>query len=131
MRLSLLQKYILRSVYENRLKRFPRDSFVEFYRSRNPLKLPLVKGETVVNSVTKSIERMIDKELMVGYGVRTPHKWYIQEVRLMPKGRRIARSLRGEQMKLPLISRKSPPKADPPRAEKVKSQKYGVPQSGT
>jgi len=101
-RLSLLQKYILRSVYESRVKRFSREKFVQFYRRGNPLTLPLIKGETVVNTITKSLERLIDKELMVGYGVRTPHKWYIHEVRLTAKGRRQAKKLRGEQQELPL-----------------------------
>jgi len=107
MYLSLLQKYILKAGYESRAKRFPRDTFVEFYQKGNPLRLPLIKGETIVNTVTRSIERLIDKGLMVGYGIRTPRKWFIKEVRLTTKGRREAKRLRGEQQRLPLTSRKS------------------------
>ncbi|MEW6610431.1 MAG: hypothetical protein AB1352_02260 [Patescibacteria group bacterium] len=97
MRLSLLQKYILRTVYESHLKRFPREKGAEFYRQR---KSAISKDEQV-KIITKSIERLIDRELMVGYGVRTPHKWYIHEVKLTSKGRKVARSLRGEQQILP------------------------------
>ncbi len=39
--------------------------------------------------------------MMVGYGVRTPKKWYIKEVKLTPIGRRLARKLLGEQQALP------------------------------
>jgi hypothetical protein len=102
MRLSLLQKFILRSVYESRLKRFPRDTFVEFYQQKKTQ----ISGGDKVKSITKSIERLIDKEMMVGYGVRTPHKWYIHEVKLTVKGRREGKRLRGEQQQLPLRSSK-------------------------
>jgi|GEM_PF-211975 len=107
MRLSLLQKYILRMVYEGRLKRFPRDRFVQYYAeergtSRVAITRKHAEGDDAVNAITKSIERLIDKELMVGYGVRTPHKWYIHEVKLTAKGKKIAKRLRGEQQVLPL-----------------------------
>jgi len=54
-----------------------------------------------VNSLTKSLESLIDRSLLVGYGQRTPRKWFIQEVRLTPLGRRLARRLLGEQGVLP------------------------------
>ena len=54
------------------------------------------------DTITKSVESLIDKGFMVGYGVRTPKKWYIEEVRLMSKGRKLARKLLGEQQQLPL-----------------------------
>ena len=95
MRLSPLQKYILRLCYINDIKLVPRVGFVKFYDSKS-------KPADVINIITKSLESLIDKELMVGYGIRTPHKWYIKEVRLMPKGRRLARKLLGEQQRLPL-----------------------------
>ncbi len=59
------------------------------------------EGDDAVNAITKSIERLIDKELMVGYGVRTPHKWYIHEVKLTVKGKKEARRLQGQQQILP------------------------------
>ena len=59
-------------------------------------------GADQVHSITKSIERMIDKELLIGHGVRAPHRWYIKEVRLTVKGKREAKKLRGQQQELPL-----------------------------
>ncbi len=97
MRLSPLQKYILRSCYLAQTKVVGRTGFVRFYDSQKQKP----KSGDVVNIITKSLESLIDKGLMVGYGVRTPQKWYIKEVRLMPTGRKLARKLLGEQQKLP------------------------------
>jgi hypothetical protein len=52
--------------------------------------------------ITQSVESLIDREFMTGYGVRTPHKWFIKEVSLTDKGKKVARKLQGEQMRLPL-----------------------------
>lgn len=51
------------------------------------------KRKDAVNAVTKSLENLIDKGLLVGYGLRTPKKWYLKETRLTSLGRRIAREL--------------------------------------
>ncbi len=100
MRLSPLQKYILRTCY-SRSPKVSRLDFARFYESHKQKP----KKDDIVNIITKSLESLIDKELMVGYGVRTPHKWYIKEVRLLPKGRRLARKLLGEQQALPFITK--------------------------
>lgn len=97
MRFSPLQKYILRSCYCKGQPKINRIGFPRFYDLQ---KQKPKKGDRV-NIITKSLESLIDKELIVGYGVRTPHKWYIKEVKLMPKGRRLARQLLGEQQSLP------------------------------
>ncbi len=53
--------------------------------------------------ITKSLERLIDKELIVGYGRRTPHKWFITHVKLTQKGAKVSQNLLKEkQGKLPL-----------------------------
>ncbi len=54
------------------------------------------------NTVTKSLERLIDHGLLIGHGVRTEHKWFIHEVRLTPEGKRVAKKFRGVQQTLPL-----------------------------
>ncbi|MBI2444186.1 MAG: hypothetical protein HYV42_03030 [Candidatus Magasanikbacteria bacterium] len=38
--------------------------------------------------LTRSLERLIDRGLLTGYGVRTQEKWFVQSVRLTPAGRR-------------------------------------------
>jgi len=97
MRLSALQKFILTASYA-RKGRVTKQTFLNFYHKQKEKS----SAKDQVDTVTKSVERLIDKGFMVGYGVRTPKKWYIEEVRLMPSGRKVARKLLGEQQVLPL-----------------------------
>lgn len=98
MRLSSLQKSILTECYSRR-GRVTKKILLHYYDKRE--EKPSEKDQ--VDTVTKSVESLIDQGFMVGYGVRTPRKWYIEEVRLMPKGRKLARKLLGEQQKLRLL----------------------------
>lgn len=100
MRLSGLQRFALVECYTRRSTRLPRAAVHAFYRSmpRRPI--------DVQDVVTKSLERLIDKGLLVGYGRRTPRKWFIDEVKLTPAGRRLARRLLGVQLALPLTNRR-------------------------
>ena len=59
------------------------------------------KKEDQVNIITKSLERLINKGFLTGYGVRTPQKWFIKEIKLTTAGKRAARGLRGKQVPLP------------------------------
>lgn len=96
MRLSLLQKYTLLQGL-NFKKKFSRNILVKFYDKQK--KKP--KQEDRVNIITKSLERLINKELLIGYGVRTSHRWFIKEIKLTSKGKKVAKKLLGEQQKLP------------------------------
>jgi hypothetical protein len=102
MRLSKLQKYILLSVYGTK-GQFKRNQFFRFYNKQK--KSP--KKEDQHGIITKSLERLIDKGLMIGYGRRTPEKWFIDEVCLTSKGKREARKLFGKQQALPLCLKKA------------------------
>ncbi len=95
MRLSLLSRHVLNVCYHAKGK-VGRKPFHAFYEGKD------TRPKDVVDTVTKTLERLIDKGLLTGIGVRTPEKWYIKEVRLTPMGRRIAKKLQGEQQKLPL-----------------------------
>jgi hypothetical protein len=95
MRLSALQKYILRESYGAAKRRVRRKGFTKFYKTPTP-------AHVMVDTITKSLERLIEKGLMIGYGRRTSEKWFIDEVVLTPLGRRTAKALLGEQQKLPL-----------------------------
>jgi len=97
MKLSHLQKYILLSGYGEKGK-FNRNKLLKFYDKQK--KKP--KIEDRVNVITKSLERLIDKELLIGYGTKTPHKWFVKEIKLTASGKRMAKRLRGEQQQLPL-----------------------------
>ncbi len=97
MKISKLQKFILVTAYTNRAKKITRRGFDKFYKDQK--KKP--KKDDVKNIITKSIERLIDKEMLIGYGRRTPHKWFINDIQLTVKGRKTAKKMLGEQQKLP------------------------------
>ena len=96
MNFSSLQKYILRQTYLNRGK-ISRKRLEKFYENKK--KKP--KKEDIVNIITKSIDRLIKKELLTGFGTKTAQKWFVKEIRLTPQGRKWARKLMGEQLRLP------------------------------
>ena len=79
-----------------------RKGFEKFYTAAK--KKP--KLADIQNIITKSIERLIDKELLTGYGRRTPHMWFIDEISLTGKGKKTARKCFGEQQTLPFKKRK-------------------------
>ena len=103
MRLSPLQRYIMRVCYTKPGSVVGRSVFPKFYERQT--KKP--NADDLVNIITKSLESLIDKGFMVGYGVRTTRKWYIREVKLTPLGRRTARKLLGEQQALPFKLKRS------------------------
>ena len=96
MKLSHLQRYILLAGYGEKDK-FGRGRLLKFYekQKRKP------KKEDRVNIITKSLERLIDNGFLTGYGMRTPKKWFIKEIKLTAAGRRAGKKLQGEQVPLP------------------------------
>lgn len=98
MRLSNLQKYILLKCLDLR-GRLERKVFRKFYDQQE--NKPSDRYQE--NIVTKSLERLIDKDLLVGFGKRTAKKWFITHVKLTGRGLRLAKELLKErQEKLPL-----------------------------
>jgi hypothetical protein len=93
-----LQQYILLQALLKPAQKTGREVFLNFYKkqARPP------KAELRAKIISRSLEGLIDKEMLVGYGMRTPHKWFIKDVRLTAKGRAAAQSLLGEQMMLPI-----------------------------
>lgn len=96
MKLSKLQRFILVNSLASR--KTNRQKFVKFYNSQKIKP----KKDIIIKIITKSLERLIDKGLIVGYGERTQCKRFIKEIELTAKGRRLAKKLLGEQQKLPL-----------------------------
>ncbi len=95
---SPLQKYILRECYGSKGRRIDRKLFVNFYAKKS-----LIKRDLQAKIITKSIERLIDREMLIGFGVRTAKKWFIKEVKMVESGRKKWRKyLKRKQKKLPL-----------------------------
>jgi hypothetical protein len=97
MRLSKLQKYIILQGFDAKNK-LDRKGLLDFYNAykKKPSK------EIMVNSITNSLERLIKKGLLVGFGELTKEKTYIQKIRLTTDGRKVGKKLFGEQKRLPL-----------------------------
>jgi len=96
MRLSGLQKYILIQTYKKGPK-LRRSFFESFYKKPK---------DQEVKTITVSIERLIAKGLLKGYGYKTAEKLFIQSVSLTPKGRNQAKQLYRDGQLLPLKSKK-------------------------
>ncbi len=95
MLLSALQRFILRECYFNPKARMSRQPLTKYY-----VKQP--NHAAHADNITVSLERLIERGLMIGFGRRTPEKWFIEEVKLTPLGRRTARATFGKQQQLPL-----------------------------
>ena len=102
MKLSALQKYILKQCVQTKDKTISKAILERFYNNNKNKPKP----KDIINIITKSVERLIKKELVIGYGWKTSHKWFINQVKLTPKGKKIAKSLFGIQQKLPLKIKK-------------------------
>ena len=70
--------------------------------AKNGRRIPVPGHQTRI--VSRAIDRLIGRGLVVGTGVKTAKKWYITGVRLTPAGRRAARALAGQQQRLPLAA---------------------------
>jgi len=102
MKLSGLQKYILKNTLQNNKLRVSRNVFEKFYDNK---KTPPAK-KIRTNIITKSIERLIDKGLLVGFGEKTQYKLFINQIKLTPQGKKTTQELFGKQVKLPLKMKK-------------------------
>lgn len=102
MPLSQLQKYILRAGLESKKYTVSKAVLIRFYQgSKNSPKIV-----DQIGIITKSVERLINKGMVKGVGVKTAEKWFIKEVILTPRGKKIARELLGKQAQLPFKIKK-------------------------
>jgi hypothetical protein len=96
MKLSGLQKYILLQSFDAKNK-LDRKVLLGFYGSGQKKS----DKDIMVNSITNSIERLITKGLVVGFGEITKDKIFINKIRLTREGSLIAKKALGEQKHLP------------------------------
>lgn len=93
---SQLQKYILLSAF-NQKKLLAREQIRGFYY--NYKIKPKKKDQE--DAITKSIDRLIGRGMIIGLGYKTSRKWYNKSVKLTPLGKKSARELLGKQLSLP------------------------------
>jgi len=95
--LSSLQENILKKCYGEK-GGINRKIFADFYGPKSE-----VKKADRVKIITQSLERMIDRGLMIGYGIRTPKKWFIKGVKITSLGKKeLEKWLNRKQRKLPV-----------------------------
>lgn len=97
MRLSGLQKYILSRCRLNKGAGAKAD-FYGFYAKENN-----ISRKTVQDIVHKSLESLVEKDLLVAYGKKTKEKWFIHKVKLTARGQKAANEIiKSRQIKLPI-----------------------------
>ena len=102
MKLSALQKYILKQAGQTKDKTLAKAAIEQFYQGYKKRPTP----QDILTIITHSVERLIQDGLAIGYGWKTAHKWYIRKIKLTPPGRKLAKGLLGVQQKLPLKNSK-------------------------
>ena len=98
MAFSGLQRYILIEALVNTQRPLRREAIVRYYNALRRKPAP----HDLANIISRSLDRLIIRHLLVGFGRKTATKWFIQSVRLTPRGRGVARKLLGVQQALPL-----------------------------
>jgi hypothetical protein len=98
MKLSPLQRYILRSALNASQKTIGKPALNRYYdkQSQKPSR------HDMATIVTKSVDRLIAKDLLIGYGRKTSERMFVDKIKLTSTGAKLARKLMGEQQKLPL-----------------------------
>lgn len=99
MRLSKLQKFILVQCWSLKKKETSRREFLKFYfdyKGKKP------NEEDQQDIITKSLMRMIHRDLIVGLGRITGERVFVDRVKLTRLGRREVRRLLDKQQRLPL-----------------------------
>jgi len=99
MRLSSLQKYILENCYLSKNGEISKNESSDFYAERRNKKM----DKDIQDVLHRSIENLGVKNLVIVYGRKTAHKWFINKIRLTARGRRIAQELVvAKQRRLPI-----------------------------
>lgn len=98
MKFSGLQRFILEECLEqgNSCSRYIIDKKYDQSRSKS-------QKENFKKIITQSIERLISRGMVVGYGFKTKEKLFITTIKLTTQGKRVAKEIRiSHQKKLPL-----------------------------
>ena len=100
MRLSSLQKFILEKCLEGKNCTESKRHFFVFY----PLEELKNNKKIIQDTLHKSLDGLVTKDLIVAYGKKTSAKWFINRVKLTSEGKKKAREIiQAKQRKLPKI----------------------------
>jgi hypothetical protein len=97
MKLSKLQRFILRKAYLSGRAKVTRQVFFAYYEHLKNAPKPKLQ----VQIITQSLERLIEKGLVIGYGKKTQEKLFIDFIQLTAKGKKIVKELLSKQTPLP------------------------------
>ena len=99
MRLSKLQKYILAKCYDNKNGMESKGEFYVFYSKEEFNK----NKKLIQDTIHKSLENLVEKDLLIAYGKKTAQKWFINKVKLTKKGKqKTIEFIKSKQRKLPI-----------------------------
>lgn len=102
MNLSSWQRLMLREAAKAK-PRVHRRLFEQEYKRLNPE----ASQKEVMDMVTKTMERLIDRGLAIGYGYKTQYKLFLTTLNLTPAGRKVAKEISKKQILLPLFKKAS------------------------
>lgn len=96
MMLSALQKYILVECLTAEEK-ILRGKLLKYYNNKK--NKPKIKDQRDI--ISKSLNKLIEKGLIIGYGKRTAEKWFFTFIQLTPQGKKKAMEIfKSKQQKL-------------------------------
>jgi hypothetical protein len=90
MSLSNLQKFILKEVYVIGIEKYPKGRLLSFYKD----------DEDHVGTVTRSLERLLERGLINIDGHKTQYKMFIEMIELTADGRKIAQEIIDSRQRL-------------------------------
>lgn len=94
--LSQLQEYILKKSLGCKRGGIDKNTFFKFYESIKN------KPKDIENIIIKSLNRLIERDLIVTFCKKTKYKTFINKILLTSQGKKMARKLLGTQVKLPM-----------------------------
>jgi hypothetical protein len=99
MRLSRLQKFILRNCLESRNNTCEKKALFGFYSSTQ-----LRQNKIAIQvALQNSLDNLVAKDLIMAHGYKTARKWHISKIKLTAAGKKTIREiLKSRQKKLPI-----------------------------
>lgn len=94
--LSSLQKYILKISFNHKDRGVDKNIFFKFYENKKNI------PKDIENVIIKSINRLIERDLVIAYCKKTKYKVFIEKIILTNDGKKYAKQLLGMQEHLPI-----------------------------